>query len=256
MSYPRLFAPAFLALLSFTVAHAASATTSDLMRQGRWQDAANQAARENDFLTAATAMHRLQECPSPAQPKGQAWDQKVADQGIEYGRKAVAQNPKGQDAIDALIELSSSLGFQAAVPPSLSNYPVILRSAKEAGTTLHAAVSLNSSDLLATSTYAFWHTRAAARGGSFVGASTTQGKYWIARATNVFNQTPDATPAQQLRKALGALRIAEAYESLNDKRLLPYFEAAIKLGEQAGGAEGRCVTNVARVHLKRPITDF
>lgn len=254
MSQPKLLVSAFFALLSFPVAHAASA--SDLMRQGRWQDAANQAVRENDFLTAATAMHRLQECPSPSQPKGQAWDQKVADQGIEYGRKAVAQNPRGQNAVDALIELSSSLGFQAAVPPSVSNYPVILRSAKESGTTLDAAVRLNSSDLLATSTYAFWHTRAAARGGTFIGASMTQGKYWLSRGANVFNQTPDATPEQQLRKALGALRIAEAYESISDKRLTLYFEAAIKLGEQAGGAEGRCVANVARVHLNRPVTDF
>lgn len=45
-------------------------------------------------------------------------------------------------------------------------------------------------------------------------------------------------------------------EGVNDRRNIEIFEAALKLGEAAGSAKGKCVANLARVHLGRAVNSY
>lgn len=240
-----------LACLSLASAQAAS--VQSLMNIGDWRAASQQAAAEGDLLTAASALQLLQECPSAAQPKGLNWDYKLSTLGIEYLKKALSQKLSTTDAVDAYLLLAGHIGHQAVTTSAMAE---TLRAAKDSKDGFEKAVELNPNDTLAMATLAAYYGRSYSRGGMVIGVRKSDAQTTVSKAARLFNTTPDSTSAQQLRKGWAALRIAYAFEGMNDGKRVPYFNAAIKLGEQAGSAEGRCLANVARVHLKQPITQY
>lgn len=231
-----------------------------LIDQGKWMAAADQAATEKDFITAAMAIHRLQECPNPGAPKGQVWNAKIAAQGAEYARAALAQNLNTQDKAEAYYNLGNLMGNQAADATSgtmgMDSVKQAISLGRESKAAYEQAMQLSPRDALIVATTAFFHGRGYARGGIVIGAKLSDARYLTSNAAQLFNQMPDQTKEQQTRKAWAALRIAESFESLNDKNMKPFFEAAIKLGDQTGGADGRCAANVARVHTGKTVTNF
>lgn len=247
-------------LLSLAAPAHASAELDGLWNQGKWSAAATQAAQEKDFLTAALALHRLQECPSPAQPNGQVWSEKLSAQGVAYTRAALNTPLNTDEKITAYLTLGNLLGLQAydltdggVAVATLRDALSLVRQSKAA---YESGLQLRPSDGLMASSYALWHARGYARAGAVIGASLTEARHWLYVGQQAFNRMPENNKAQMLDKAWTAFRLAVALESQRDKRMQPYFEAAIKLGEQAGNADGRCVANVSRVHLGRPVTNF
>lgn len=254
-----------LLLLTFTLTAFAQAATGPAkatptdaelkMYDGKWQAASDAAAASGDYELASRALHRLMECPSPAQPKGQQWNAVIAAKTVAMAQAALAQQPlDANQQRDTYLNLSAGLVLQAADTANMADALRLVKLGKDAyDAAMNATTPAN--DALVLATYAAWHLRTASRGGIIVGANRATGRTLLSQAVKAFNAAPDATEEQRTRKAWVGLRIATAFESVNDKNLLPFFEATIRLGDQAG-AEGRCAANVARVHLRRPITRY
>lgn len=244
------------ALMSFlfaTQVQAVSVSANTSFSQGQWMAAAQQAADDGNYLLAAEALHMQQYCPSSSQPKGQIWDAKLSAQSANYARQALQQKPTRQEALDANLLLAAMVGEQAQ---TTSNVAEVLRFARDSKNLYESTAEANPNDLLAQAVLATFYGRSYNRGGIVMGITKGSAKMAVARASKLFNSAPDNTKEQRLRKGWAASYIALAYEGLNDKRLQPYFEAAMTLGEQAGDAEGRCIANLSRVHLGRPITSY
>lgn len=250
---------AFALLCTSSPAHA-SAQLDALWQQGKWAAAAAQAADEKDFQTAALALHRLQECPSPTQPKGESRDVKLSIQGAAYARAALNNAQNKADKVEAYTHLGNLVGLQSYALSqggiSTTNMREGLNLARQSKAAYDAALQLDPNDPLLTSFYALWHARGYLRAGVVIGASLSEARHWLFVSQKAFNEMPEQTPAQVVNKAWVAFRIGGALESLRDTKMQPYFEAAIKLGDRVGTAEGRCAANVARIHMGRPITTF
>lgn len=238
-------------VLLSTVALAASGDA--LLAQGQWAAAVRQATAENDLLTAAVALHFLQECPSPAQPQGEAWDSRLSGQAAGFARQLLKGKLNRADTLQAYLTLGDTSGNQAQVTANLIEK---LRLARESRSAYESAVKFAPDDGLAQASLAVYYSLGAKNGGAVVGLTRSEAQSLTRRAALTFNQMPDGTRDQQLRKAWTAIRLGGAYEGLGDKQRLPVYEAAIKLGESSKTASGQCAANVARVHLNRPISTF
>lgn len=256
MKNPTRLLPLFFVLLASSPAIAAS--TADLLEQGRWLDAATQAEKEGDYLTAGYALNLQMQCPSPSQPNGQNWSVAIATRGVDVSRKAVAQFNTGAKGADAYTNLGSHLGLiaNAMLYSAAANFPEILRYTKESKSSYDKAMQLNPNDTLAVANLATFHAKTYKVGGIAFGATKTDAQLLIGQAVKLFNASPNVTREQQIQKALDAVRIGTAMEGVSDKRNKAIFEAAIKLGEAAGGARGLCAANLGRVHLGQPITRY
>lgn len=232
---------------------AVAASAADLFAQGDWAAAAEQPVQDNDPLTGALAVHRLMECPAPARPKGQVWTYKQTAQAAAFARQALAGKLNDADRLQAYISLADNVGNQAQ---TTSNLAETLKLARDSKSAYESAVKLDSNDFLAAASLAIFYARSYFRGGVVIGVTKGEAQNLTTRAARLFNTAPDATKAQMLRKAWGAVRLGGAYEGLGDKKLVPYYEAAIKLGEASGTPSGLCAANVARVHLGRAITKY
>lgn len=254
MTPPRLLTT--LLLFSGLSPAVMAASVQQLAQQGRWTEAAYQAETDKDYATAALMLDRLMECPSPSQPNGQHWDAALSKRGLALAQKAasVAQTP--QQASDAQLMIATHVGHLAGLAQENRNLAGALSGARDSKVAFEKAVQQMPQDLQVNSTYAMYLARSLGRGAFVLGISKGSAQMALSTSVRLFNTAPDATREQQLAKAVGALRIAEAYEGMSDIKLKPFFEAAIKLGLQAGGGEGRCLANVARIHLKQPLGDF
>lgn len=235
---------------------AQAAKVSDLLDQGRWIDAANQAEKDGDYLTAAQALNLQMQCPSPSQPGGQVWSKPVAQRGAELAKKALTQ-PSVKKAI-AYNELGSHLGLiaNAMLYSPEKNFPELMGYTRDSKNAYDKAVSLDTTYLNATANLATFHAKTYKIGGIVFGASRGEAQLLISRSVKMFNQGPNNTPEQQILKSMDAVRIGTAMEGVNDPRSKDIFDAAIRLGEAAGGARGKCAANVARVHLGRAVTSY
>lgn len=235
---------------------AQAATAIDLMDQGRWMDAANQAEKDGDYLTASLALNLQMQCPSPTQPSGQVWSKPVAQRGAALAKKALTQ--PGVKKSSAYNELGSHLGLIAnsMIYSGDKNFSELMGYTRDSKNAYDKAVNLDANYLNAVANLATFHAKTYKIGGIVFGASRGEAQLLISRSVKMFNQAPNNTPEQQILKGMDAVRIGTAMEGVNDSRSKDIFEAALRLGEAAGGARGKCVANLARVHLNRPITSY
>lgn len=184
----------------------------------------------------------------------------LARRGYELAKLAVKQCPAGPNAAEAYSQLGLQVGLVANVMAmngaNASNMSDLFKYSKESKAAFDKALQLDPNDTLALANLATFHAKTYRIGGVVYGATRGDAQLLVSRAAKRFNESPDATRAQQIDKGYAAVRIGTALEGLNAKKLQPYFEAAIKLGDQAGGARGLCAANLARVHLGRTVNDF
>lgn len=235
---------------------AQAATTTDLIDQGRWMDAANQAEKEGDYLTAALALHLQMECPSPSQPSGQVWSKPLAMRGVDLAKKALNQPGLNKSVAYNLLGAHVGLVANSMLYAGSSNIAELMKYSKDSKNAFEKAVKEDASNLNALANLAVFHAKTYRTGGIVLGATRGDAQLLISRTVKLFNQSPNATREQQIQKGKDALRIGTAMEGVGDRRNSEIFEAAIKLGEAAGGAHGKCVANVARVHLGRAVTSY
>lgn len=232
---------------------AQSANPQALYNAGRWAEAASAAAKVGDYALAATAVNRDLECPSPDQPKGQAWDGDRAAKGVAYAQQQLASAKTNEERANALFNYGNLVGIQSITVINISE---VLRMARENKKSYEQAIALAPNDMLYAATYAVWQSKAANRGGLVLGVTRNTARSAVNRAIALFNATPDGDSTGQAEKAYAATRIGMGLEGLNDPNLKKFFEVAIKLGDGAGTPFGRCAANLARVHLGRDITNF
>lgn len=247
-----------LSLTLLPTVQAASGAVTDLMEQGKWLDAATQAEKEGDFMTAGYVLNLQMQCPSPSQPDGQNWTVAVASRGVDDMRKATAQFSSGVKGAEAQTQLGSHLGqiANAMLYNAASNFSEIMRYTRDSKASYDKAVQLDPNNTMAVANLATFHAKTYRIGGIVFGASRNEAINLINRSVKLFNASPNNTREQQIDKGLDAVRIGTAMEGVNDKRNKAIFEAAIQLGEAAGGARGICVANLARDHLGQKITRY
>lgn len=200
------------------------------------------------------------ECPSASQPKGENWSLPLARRGFELAKQALALNPSGQRAVETYGQLGSQVGLiantLAGSGTGVANLPETIRNAKESRGYYEKALALNPQDLLSLANLAVFHAASYRRAGFLLGASKGQAQTLLGRGITQFNAAPDATPEQALAKGYAALRLGRALTELGDPRARTLNEAALKLGEQAGEARGKCVANLARLQLGKPVSSY